>query len=307
MRRAFFHAIQNKTEGSGTMEEQRSNDNKFKFINPLLECDASPDTELKSFKNNISNIVSSYQSQKQITEAAVYFRDLNNGLYFNIGPNEEFSPASLLKIPLMIAYLKEAETDATLFSQDITYTEEYNLYEKQTIKPEVILEKGKIYNVKGLIGRMIIYSDNSAQAMLMKNADSFWHTPYEDLGIDIPTDPKTENFMSVKKYATFFRILYNASYLNRQDSNVALGILAQSKFTEGLVAGVPSDVNVAHKFGERTMGNTNQLHDCGIIYHPNRPYLLCVMTRGYNFNSLKKIIAEISKNVYIEVDSQSSY
>jgi len=28
-----------------------------------------------------------------------------------------------------------------------------------------------------------------------------------------------------------------------------------------------------------------QLHDCGIVYYPETPYLLCVMTKGWNFET----------------------
>jgi hypothetical protein len=47
-----------------------------------------------------------------------------------------------------------------------------------------------------------------------------------------------------------------------------------------------------------------QLHDCGIVYYPHKPYLLCVMTRGKSSDDNSKMIAEISKLVYREVDTQ---
>ena len=206
----------------------------------------------------------------------------------------------------MLAYFKEQENNPKIFSQDIIYTKEYDLYGKQAIKPEIMLEQGKTYNVKDLIGRMVVYSDNSAQQMLMKNAQSFWRTPYKDLGIDMPEDTQAENFMSVVDYARFFRILYNASYLNKQNSNITLGILTQTTFKDGLVAGIPPNILVAHKFGERSLGDIKQLHDCGIVYYPSRPYLLCIMTRGTDFNNLKKVIAKISKEVYSQVDIQTN-
>lgn len=47
-----------------------------------------------------------------------------------------------------------------------------------------------------------------------------------------------------------------------------------------------------------------ELHDCGIIYYPNNPYVLCVMTRGDSMEELKKIISTISLMTYKEVDSR---
>jgi beta-lactamase class A len=72
-----------------------------------------------------------------------------------------------------------------------------------------------------------------------------------------------------------------------------------------LVAGVPAGIPVAHKFGETgQVGGERQLHDCGIVYYPNSPYILCIMTRGNNFEELPNIIKQISSEVYKHVDGQ---
>ncbi len=156
---------------------------------------------------------------------------------------------------------------------------------------------------------MIIYSDNNPSKLLAQNikAPAFFR-PYEELGLPLPTVENGEYYLRVKDYATFFRVLYNTSYLTREYSEKALRILAKSEFKDALVAGVPGNVIVAHKFGERIWEDTkeHQMHDCGIIYHPDAPYLLCVMTRGKSFDKLKKTIADISKLVYEEIDSQSN-
>jgi beta-lactamase class A len=108
-------------------------------------------------------------------------------------------------------------------------------------------------------------------------------------------------------YAIFFRVLFNASYLDKEYSEKAMELLAQSDFNDGLVAGLPRGVIVAHKFGERgnLPGSSDyQLHDCGIVYYPNHPYLLCVMSRGNDIQHLENSIAQVSRFVYDEIDNQ---
>lgn len=63
---------------------------------------------------------------------------------------------------------------------------------------------------------------------------------------------------------------------------------------------MPKDVEIAHKFGQRDVDGVGlkQLHDCGIVYHPDGPYLLCVMTRGFDYDILSNVIGEISKRTY---------
>jgi len=88
-------------------------------------------------------------------------------------------------------------------------------------------------------------------------------------------------------------------------SEKALEILSEGGYMNGLRKGVPSEVLVAHKFGERTIDGSIdniQLHDCGIVYYPTKPYLLCIMTRGDSFINQEKVIAELSSFVYKEID-----
>ena len=86
-------------------------------------------------------------------------------------------------------------------------------------------------------------------------------------------------------------------------SEEALDLLTKSEFKDGLVAGVPPGVTVAHKFGERGAEGERmrQLHDCGIVYCPRSPYVLCVMTRGEDFQQLIGTTEDISRLVYGEI------
>jgi beta-lactamase class A len=82
-----------------------------------------------------------------------------------------------------------------------------------------------------------------------------------------------------------------------------LALLKQSEFSQGLLAGVPPGIAVAHKFGERgyTNASKKELHDCGIVYCPQRPYVLCIMTKGTDMKEQAKAISGISKAVYDEM------
>ena len=80
-------------------------------------------------------------------------------------------------------------------------------------------------------------------------------------------------------------------------------------FTKGIMGGVPSDMVVAHKFGENTnylnsgIVANHELHDCGIVYYSNHPYLLCVMTRGTDLSALQGAIEDISRTAYKSIDA----
>jgi beta-lactamase class A len=111
--------------------------------------------------------------------------------------------------------------------------------------------------------------------------------------------------MSVRTYSSFFRILYNASYLTPNMSEKALELLSQTTYGFGIKDGVPKGITVARKFGERSFtSDSHQLHDCGIVYYPSHPYLLCVMSRGQNMETLKEVIQETSSKIYTDLDTR---
>lgn len=288
----IYIIINEKNSFTAKFSENRYMD-KYEYISPLLECDTYESNELAWFDNKIENKAKELMSNGKTTHVSYYFRDLNNGVWFGIDENELFSPASLFKTPVMISYMKEAEENPELLSRKITFTEADKNYEKQNIKPTTEMILGSSYTVEELISRMMIYSDNSALRILLREGDSFAYRVFYDLDVGIKSDEEgLENFMSVYEYSRFFRILYNGSYLNFENSNKALELLTKVEFKDGLVA---------HKFGERQFGEEKQLHDCGIVYHPEKPYLLCVMTRGKDLSTLPQVISELSKVTYEEV------
>ena len=92
-----------------------------------------------------------------------------------------------------------------------------------------------------------------------------------------------------------------SSYLKAEDSNKVLSILTKTDFNDKIAAGVPKEVPVAHKIG--VFGGKGELSqevfsDCGIIYVPNRPYTLCIMTRGDDENIARQHMKNISQLVY---------
>ncbi len=308
----YFLGKQNQNTSS-VFSEIRSNKFNYQFINPLLECDSasfSQNVTLDSLKAKLESYLDNLTSNHQITLASIYFRDLNNGPWIGINEKEDFSPASLIKVPLMITYYKQAESNPEILKQSLTYLPTKNNELTQDILPSVTLTPEQKYPIEELIKNMIVYSDNQAYDLLLNNIDNqLLIETYQDLGVDISkafNDPNG-NIISVKNYAAFFRILYNGSYLSNAMSEKALSLLSQVQFQDGLVKGVNNpNIKIAHKFGERSYTDTGekQLHDCGIVYLPQKPYLICTMTRGQDFKKLSSVIAEISKIIYEDVSQK---
>lgn len=282
----------------------------YQFINPLLECDASKtasrNRELAPFKDNVEEFIKTKDPSESVS---VYFRELNDGIWFSIGDTQRFTLASLRKIPMLIAFLKQAENDKRVLSRKLRYQLSSDYNATQSFKPSHVMTVGQEYTIEELLYRMIAYSDNNAFTLLASVVDrGELERVYRVFNIKIPETDTTEEFRSAVTFASFFRVLYNATYLNREMSESALRLLTMSEFRDCIVAGVPPDLPVAHKFGEHWEqgSNVKELHDCGIVYYPQHPYLLCVMSKGDNFQSLTEDISSISRIVYTRVDEQHS-
>lgn len=283
----------------------------YQFINPLLECESGNEavsfTLLHPFHDKVERFVQEQTERYGLSHVAVYFRDLNNGPWFGIREQEHFTPASLLKLPVVIAALKQAENDPTFLDRIVRNDLVEDHTALQVIRPRQPLVRGGRYPLGDLIRLAITQSDNNAQHLLFREVDpQLLMSVFRDLGVPAPKLAVQYDFLSPRAYSSLFRILFNASYLSKRSSQLLLEYLAQSEFREGLVAGVPDYVLVAHKFGEYAARERDekQLHDCGIVYYPGRPYLLCVMSRGKDFRSSVAVIRDISRLVYDEIDQQ---
>ncbi len=287
-----------------TYREMTDQGDAYKFVDPLLFC---ADREVtgataaftQKMRTEIGKVIDESKASGAVTDASVYYRDLNNGPWADINREMRSAPASLLKVPLAISIYQKAEKEAGFLDKKVMMKDQ-DFNGTEHFKAPRSAQPGQEYTVKELIDLSTVDSDNNATVMLIEQmSDMELRDAYEDLGIDVPIDNPNDYTMTVGTYSSFFRILFNASYLSRDDSEYFLSRLAESTFTQGIVAGIPRSVPVAHKFGENSLPDGRaQLHDCGIVYRPGSPYLLCIMTQGTDHDKLASVIAKISETVW---------
>lgn len=308
----YYHQTNNnglKLPTGFTAIHQSNVNHDYQFTKPLLGIEYGEPNQFEEaypFEKRMVQLISNTISDDPKETISVYFRDLTNGSWIGVNEDAQYSPASLLKVPILIAYYKQEEVQPDVLTQQIAYNGP-DLNAVETIKPTNPIQIGKLYTVDQMIEAMIKYSDNNAASALFSNANqSALKNVFTDLGINIPdTTTGTSDFITTKSYALFFRILYNSTYLTSDYSEQALKLLSESDVQDGIVGGLSSGTVFSHKFGEREVSGDqnllNEFHDCGIVYAPNHPYLLCIMTKGSDINSLKDDVKAISKVVYQEV------
>lgn len=284
----------------------------YSLVNPLRCGDDAPEqVEYTVFKKELLAELDKEKKLGKISNASLYFRDLNNGPTFYFNEQEEFAPMSLLKLPMMVAVYKYVENNPKQLEEKLRTPSGFG-QNSQIMESEKTLSPDTEYSIDEIVRYMIVYSDNRAIDMLAawldekgENHEVIRRT-LSDLGVVGYEANLNEAKITVKQYASIFRILYNASYLNPEMSERALAILEESEFKDGLTGDLPKNINVAHKFGVRAyMEGEQQLHDCGIVYFAPSPYMICIMTRGANYKDLSNYIKKTSKAVFEEVTKRS--
>ena len=296
-------------------------ENDSSLIQPILYVEIESKQLLSPLKSKINDYLDSKKQAGAYTSASVYLKDIQAGVYININPDSLYDPASLMKVPLLMIYLKQAETNPQLLKKTFVFTQQAQNSTVALIKDKSLVV-GKSYTVQELLYHMIVYSDNESFWILY---DHFGEDIFKELDkkLTIPANydiihySKTDKHFiaNVNSMAYYFMVLYNASYLTKTASKYALDILTKSTFKEGIAKGIDPNVLIAHKFGERTLsyyvGNKlenlqTEFHEFGIVYLKNRPYLLGGMTRGQQSNELQSIVSDISKMVYDDFKNQSN-
>ena len=285
----------------------------YQYINPLLLCNVNQQKDLdedKPLAQTVNQFTRDRITRGLADDLSVYIINYHTGQWVGVNENDKYDPASMLKVPLMIAYYQAAEKNPSILDQKISFNgDDQNIGEY--FKSSDDIKPGQAYSTNDLIQSMIINSDNTAAVLLTKNIDSNSLSDiYTDLGLPVPVEGANVQYLSAKLYADFFRILYNATYLSRDYSQKALELLSNPDFPQGIRAGIPTGTIAAQKFGERSVYDGNnvlqsrELHDCGIVYKPDAPYLICIMSRSKtaSFDTLAKNISDLSALVYKNIN-----
>ena len=233
------------------------------------------------------------------TDFALYFEYLPTGTSININANNDFYAASLFKLPVVMAYFRHKERDPGIDHKTVKLTQDMidsrygDLWQKGVGYEIGMDEAAELALVK---------SDNTAaEALSPAITQEDFDNVYQGLDININIASQGA-ILNARNYAAILKALYFAAVLTRDDSQKILDYLSNTDFNDKLVAGVPAGVKVAHKIG---VIDPDSYRDCGIVYVPNRPYIICMVSKGTE--QLAQVrMKEVSQLIYDNVSSAKS-
>ncbi|HCS19689.1 MAG TPA: hypothetical protein DIW47_03850 [Bacteroidetes bacterium] len=270
-------------------------------------------------QNQIDSLCRYYLNNDSISGISVAYTDLRSNTGFTLYPQKRFVPASLLKLPILVAAFKLEEEKPGSLSTSIPVYEvlndviDRNLEESETFP----FQANRQYTLRELVQIMISHSDNRATLSVMeflnKQSPGIVERVEADLEASIPTGvDNNAEIVYIGHFASMLNALYSCDYLSPLHSAAALEILCMSRYQRGFRKSIPEHIRIAHKFGVRfNVSELNplfpvQLHEVALIYHPSNPFILSVMTKGSHVEPLRAALREIAATCYNEIDVLSN-
>lgn len=98
----------------------RDVNDEYKLTNPILDYENLVSGEGSVIPiGRVNDKVNDLEKEKGISLISLYYRDLNNGQWIGVNEKEDFYPASLLKVPTMIAFLKSVESNEEILNKRV--------------------------------------------------------------------------------------------------------------------------------------------------------------------------------------------
>ena len=268
------------------------------------EGSENSDALLLRARTAISDHIRERQAADTTLRVSVYARDLDNGPWIGINDRDLYIPSSLTKLVVLTRLLQLEELQPGLLDSEIRFPGSEMMRAEDTMAeaPDSLrLQADQSYSVRELARRMIVYSDNYAYQLV---AQAGAGEGISRLLYDLSADQTLEDerlYYDAHTVATVLRALYHRSLISGPRSEFALDLLSKSRYSNGLRRYLPPEALVASKFGFYEdlgpTGYTRQFHECGIVYRPPAPYVVCVLTASDQATpvALQEIVAHVSR------------
>ena len=268
--------------------------------------DAKTAPEIQSIQRRI---------QESGADVAVAFRTLDGKAAWSYREDEVFHAASTMKVPVMIELFHQERQGKLKLDDTLPVKNEFHsladgsvftLDPKDDSELELYKAVGQSRTLRQLCELMITISSNLATNLLVEklgveNIRATVKSLHAD-GINVlrgVEDNKAyqkglNNTTTAHGLEVLLEAIGKGEAVDQDASRQMREILERQTFKEGIPAGLPPGIRVAHKTGELTKIH----HDAGIVYAA-RPFVLVVLVRGMaDSKQSAALMADIARGLY---------
>ena len=301
MNKIILHAAFSKSVRAGVI-----------FFACLANCVCAPaqDPKLAAAESAIQIRIA-----KSGAETGVYFKTLDGKAQWAARADEPFHAASTMKIPVMIELFHQVKQGRLKFDDTLAIKNEfhsivdgsvYTLNAADDSETEMYKSAGQTRTLRELCELMITASSNFATNLLIEklgveNIRATVHALGAD-GMNVlrgvedtkAYEKSLNNTTTARGLAILLQAIAEGQAVDAASCQEMIAILERQKFNEGIPAGLPPGIPVAHKTGEITRIH----HDAAIVF-AKRPYILVILVRGLaETRDSAALMADISKSFY---------
>jgi len=260
------------------------------YIQPVITPTSASVKQILIPKEEIKN----YLSDKNFKYGLV-IKNLDTGETFTENSDDIFPAASLYKLWVMAGVYNDIKNGNLDPEQKLSQSVSV-LNRKFNIDPDLAeLKEGTVsYSVSDALKQMITISHNYAAMLLTEKITLTKLNNYmKELGLKkskTGEPPKTTAYET----AWILEQIYLHKLIDPDLSDEMLNLLKKQTINRKIPKYLPEGTIIAHKTGE--LGSVS--HDCGIIYIPGSPILMCMLTDSTNLTVSEEAISRISKIIY---------
>ena len=229
-------------------------------------------------------------------DVGIVFRTLDGKTAWTYHPDDSFHAASTMKVPVMIELFHQEREGKLRLDDPLTIRNEfhsivdgsvYKLDPKDDSDTALYEAEGQTRPVSQLCELMITMSSNLATNLLIEklgveNIRNAVHA-MGAAGMNVlrgVEDGKAfekglNNTTTAEGLAVLLTAIAEGKAVDADASRQMVEILSRQHFNDGIPAGLPPGMKVAHKTGEITKIH----HDAAIVYAP-KPFVLVILVRG---------------------------
>ena len=221
----------------------------------------------------------------------MYVVNLESGFNYGVSETEVFEPASLNKLPVMLAMYKGEE------SKSISLGTKYKLKDTDKVSGAGCLSskpEGYEITYRDLIRLMGKQSDNTAFNIAKNILDEKKvKQAIDEIGMEQTVIFGEEQKTTPADIGLFFQKLWRGDLISSEHRDELLDYLTDTAYEEWISAPVPFDIQVAHKFGRET----HIVNDAGIVF-TDSPYVIVIMSKGVVEGETDEFFPEFAEMVY---------
>ena len=284
------------------------------YLLTALSPAAVPSAQASSLDSKVTASIQE-RIQKSGADVGVAFRTFDGRTAWSYHAEDTFHAASTMKIPVMIELFHQVQQGRLKLDDSLPIKNEFHsladgsiftLDPKDDSETDLYQAVGQTRTLSQLCELMITVSSNFATNLLIQkvgveNIRATVHSLLAD-GMNVlrgVEDNKAfarglNNTTNAQGLAVLLEAIAKGEAVDANASRQMVQILERQKSNEGIPAGVPSGIRVAHKTGELTKLH----HDAAIVY-AKTPFVLVILVRGLvDIKDSSALMADITRQLY---------